>query len=146
MKEPLQGTRYNTRDEHISAIGQSIRRVVFKTFGKRWYKRGATILKIHKCCTSVNKTMSGISNCCQYFYATLNTYLHIHFIEIIYTCMLTRDTYYLYKNERVHRCGTGGSMRTCHAAGPGSVPVRDRSPGWGFSGFSSPVRQNVRKL
>ena len=29
----------------------------------------------------------------------------------------------------VHRCGTGGSMRACHAAGPGSIPGRDKFPG-----------------
>ena len=29
----------------------------------------------------------------------------------------------------VHRCGPGGSMRTCHAAGPGSIPGRDKFPG-----------------
>ena len=34
----------------------------------------------------------------------------------------------------VHRCGLGGSMRTCHAAGPGSIPGRDKFPGWGFFG------------
>ena len=34
----------------------------------------------------------------------------------------------------VHRCGPGGSMRACHAAGPGSIPGRDMFPGWGFSG------------
>ena len=33
-------------------------------------------------------------------------------------------------------------MRACHAAGPGSIPGRDKFPGWGFSrGFSSPVKQ-----
>ena len=29
----------------------------------------------------------------------------------------------------VHRCGTGGSMRACHVAGPGSIPGRDKFPG-----------------
>ena len=29
----------------------------------------------------------------------------------------------------VHRCGTGGSMRACQAAGPGSIPGRDKFPG-----------------
>ena len=38
--------------------------------------------------------------------------------------------------------GTGSSMRACHAAGPGSIPGRDKFPGWSFfRGFSSPVRQ-----
>ena len=42
----------------------------------------------------------------------------------------------------VHRCGAGGSMRACHAPGPGSIPGRDKFPGWGFFRFfSSPVRQ-----
>ena len=30
---------------------------------------------------------------------------------------------------KVHRCGTGGSLRACHAAGPGSIPGRDKFPG-----------------
>ena len=34
----------------------------------------------------------------------------------------------------VHRCEPGGSMRACHAAGPGSIPSRDKIPGWGFFG------------
>ena len=34
----------------------------------------------------------------------------------------------------VHRCGTSGSMRACHAAGTGSIPGRDKFPGWGFFG------------
>ena len=29
----------------------------------------------------------------------------------------------------VHRCGGSGSMGVCHAAGPGSIPGRDRFPG-----------------
>ena len=42
----------------------------------------------------------------------------------------------------VHRCGANGSMRACHAVGPGSIPGRVRFPGWGFfRGYSSPVRQ-----
>ena len=40
----------------------------------------------------------------------------------------------------VHRCGASGSMRACHAAGPGSITGRDRFPGF-FRGFSSPVRK-----
>ena len=34
----------------------------------------------------------------------------------------------------VHRCGTSGSMRACHAEDPGSIPGRDKFPGWGFLG------------
>ena len=30
--------------------------------------------------------------------------------------------------QEVHRCGESGSMRACHAAGPGSIPGRDRFP------------------
>ena len=30
--------------------------------------------------------------------------------------------------------GASGSMRACHAAGPGSIPGRDRFPGWVFFG------------
>ena len=47
-----------------------------------------------------------------------------------------------YYKKLVHRRGTSGSMRACHAAGPGSIPGRDKFPGWGFfGGFSSPVRR-----
>ena len=35
-------------------------------------------------------------------------------------------------NEFVYRCETSGSMRACHAAGPGSIPGRDKFPAWGF--------------
>ena len=34
----------------------------------------------------------------------------------------------------VHCCGTGGSMRACHAAGLGLIPGRDKFLGWGFFG------------
>ena len=37
-------------------------------------------------------------------------------------------------NTYFHRCGTGGSMRACHAAGPASIPGRDKFLGWGFFG------------
>ena len=40
-----------------------------------------------------------------------------------YTCL---------SSPNVHRYGTGGSMRACHVAGPGSIPGRDKFPGWGF--------------
>ena len=44
--------------------------------------------------------------------------------------------------EIVHCCGSGDSMRACHATGPGSIPGRDKFSGWTFfRGFSSPVRQ-----
>ena len=44
--------------------------------------------------------------------------------------------------DSVHRCGIGGNMRACHAAGPGSIPDRDKFS-WVrfFRGFSSPIRQ-----
>ena len=32
------------------------------------------------------------------------------------------------QNFQVHRCGPGGSMRACHAAGPGSIPGSDKFP------------------
>ena len=32
-------------------------------------------------------------------------------------------------NYYVHRCGPGGSKRACYAAGPGSIPGRDKFPG-----------------
>ena len=35
----------------------------------------------------------------------------------------------------LHRCGASGSVRACPAAGPGSIPGRDKFPGWGFFGI-----------
>ena len=32
------------------------------------------------------------------------------------------------QSYRVHRCGASGRMRACHAAGPGSIPGRDKFP------------------
>ena len=31
-------------------------------------------------------------------------------------------------DKQVHRCGASGSMRACQAAGPGSIPGRDKFP------------------
>ena len=68
VKKPLRGTRYNTRNELIRVIGQSIRNInkYGRTDGVRrlpniWQKvinKGATILKVHKSCTPLNKAMS----------------------------------------------------------------------------------------
>ena len=34
----------------------------------------------------------------------------------------------------VHCCGTSGSMHACHEVGLGSIPIRDKLPGWGCFG------------
>ena len=39
-----------------------------------------------------------------------------------------QDLNNLFTNHIVHRCGLGGSMRSCHAADPGSIPGRDKFP------------------
>ena len=39
------------------------------------------------------------------------------------------DLYTIPVVRGVHRCETDGSMRACHAAGPGSIPGRDKFPG-----------------
>ena len=80
VKEPLRGTWYNTIDELICAIGRSIWSIQnikkdgcadgVRCLPNIWQKvinKEATILNVHKCCTSVNKAMSEISNCCHYF-------------------------------------------------------------------------------
>ena len=41
----------------------------------------------------------------------------------------------------VHHCGKGGSMRACHAAGPGSIPGHQVYWMRFFRSLSSPVRQ-----
>ena len=81
VKEPLQRTRCNTRDELIRAIERLIRNI--KKEGRAdgvrrlpnvWQKvinKGSAILKVHECCTSVNKATSEIYNCCHYFYPIL---------------------------------------------------------------------------
>ena len=30
------------------------------------------------------------------------------------------------RRDEIHRCGQGGSMRACYAAGPGAIPGRDK--------------------
>ena len=42
-------------------------------------------------------------------------------VDLGFTMLLT--------SQVVHRCGPGGSMHACHAAGPGSIPSRDKFPG-----------------
>ena len=78
VKEPLRGTRYNTRDELIRAIGRSIRNInqdgrvdgvrhLPNIWQKVINKLGVTILKVHEYCIPVNKSISEISHCCIYF-------------------------------------------------------------------------------
>ena len=78
VKEPLRGTRYNTRDELILVIRRWIRNIdkegradgvwrLPNSWQKVINKGGATILKVTKYCTPVNKAMSETSNSCCYF-------------------------------------------------------------------------------
>ena len=77
VKEPLRGTRYNTRDELTRAIGRSIRNINkdgrangVRRLPNIWQtviNKAATVLKVHKCCTPVSKAMSEISNSFDYF-------------------------------------------------------------------------------
>ena len=46
----------------------------------------------------------------------------------------------------VHRCGAGGSLRACHAAGPGSIPGRDKFAGWGFLGVFLHVQGKCQEV
>ena len=72
--ESLRGTRYNTRYELIRAAGRSVQNIDkdgradgVRRLPNLWIKvinKEATIFKVHKCCTPVNKTMSEITNCC----------------------------------------------------------------------------------
>ena len=74
-------------------------RAVYTELQRRWTrKRGATILKVHKCCTPVNKAMSEISNCCHYFYPTL-----------VFICFLV---YGNYLSVIISICGMGSD---CHS-------------------------------
>ena len=78
VKEPLRGPRYNTRDKLIRAIERSVRNINkdgradgVRRLPNIWQKviRDGIILvlKVHKCCTPVDKAKSEISNCCHYF-------------------------------------------------------------------------------
>ena len=66
VKGLLQETRYNTREELIRAIGRSIRNinkdgradgVRLPNIKLKVINKGETILKVHKCCSPVNKVM-----------------------------------------------------------------------------------------
>ena len=50
------------------------------------------------------------------------------------------------KSNCVHRCGPGVSMCACDAAGQGSIPGRDKFPGWGFFGVFLTYTTNVGKF
>ena len=74
--------------------------------------------------------------------------------DIISVVGIFRGTLYNYEiwgrvniRHHVYRCGLGSSMRACHAAGPGSIPGRDKFPGWGFfSCFFLTCKTNVGKV
>ena len=51
-----------------------------------------------------------------------------------------------FTNKLVHRCGAGGSMRVCHASGPGSIPGRNKFPGWGFFRVFLTYKTNITEL
>ena len=90
-KEPLRGTRYNTRDEIIHAIGRSIQNInkdgqadgVWRVpnIWQKMINKGTAILKVHKCCTPVNKAMSEILNFCHCFLSNLCKLNMINFAE-----------------------------------------------------------------
>ena len=71
VKEPLRGNRYNTRDELTRAMEWSIWNVNrdgrvdgvlrLPNIWQKLINKGATILKVHKCCILVNKAMSEVS-------------------------------------------------------------------------------------
>ena len=80
----------------------------------------------------------------------------VHFLVFLLIALVTLASYWLSTVHyittiiiiitMVHRCGPGGSMCACHAAGPSSIPGRDRFPGLGFSGFFLICKTNVGKL
>ena len=88
MKEPLRGSRYNTRDERIRAIERSLGninkgRCAYDVWSlpNLWQKeinKGATILKAHKCCTSVNKAKSETSDRLPLLFNPTFVYLNIY--------------------------------------------------------------------
>ena len=58
----------------------------------------------------------------------------------LYACLLL---FYSILFQFVHRCGAVGSMRACHAAGPGSNPGRDKFPGEVFPEFFLICKTNI---
>ena len=66
----------------------------------------------------------------------IKLFLHIELIHFSDdTSVLDgQHPYYSLIFKIVHRCGASGSMLACHAAGPGSIPGRDKFPGCGFFG------------
>ena len=81
VKEPLRGTWYNTRDELINAIGQSIWNIIkdgctngvwhLPNIWQKVINKGTTILKVHKCCTLWLKSCEKYQTVAITFYATL---------------------------------------------------------------------------
>ena len=124
-EKTLRGTGYNTRDERIRAIGRSIwninndgRSDGVRRLPKIWemvMNKGATILKVHKCCTLVNKAMSQISNFCHYFFPTLVLQCNVYSVDYvteglstfsmkILTCN-TKDRFWVHFLFKIHSMG-----------------------------------------
>ena len=81
---------------------------------------------------------------CKVFCPEADPFLDMHYQGSTY---LSRQKEGAKSFPHVHRCGSGGSMRACHVAGQGSIPGRDRNPGWGFFRvFSWPARQVSRSF
>ena len=71
-----------------------------------------------------------------YIRAKLDIFQH-SILLCLGVCSLLFEPEYYFKLRlcmKVHRCGASGSIHACHAEGPGSIPGRDRFPGWGFFG------------
>ena len=54
-------------------LADSVRRL--PNIWQKVINKGDAVLKVHKCCTPVNKAKSEISNCCHYFLS--NAYIHV---------------------------------------------------------------------
>ena len=48
--------------------------------------------------------------------------------KVFLITLITNGEHVVATNIIVHRCGASGSMRACHAAGPGSIPGRYKFP------------------
>ena len=56
-------------------------------------------------------------------------FLNLGCILNLMACYNQVNTITLMTKNIIHRCVPGGSMCTCHAAGPGLIPGQDKFPG-----------------
>ena len=83
-------------------------------------------------------TCSDMQSCCRPYFALPS-------LKVMPRDIFSEDNLRCVLWSCIHRCGPGGSVRACHAAGPGSIPGRNKFPEWGFFGGFPHLQDKCRE-